>query len=1033
MTGPHRSAWRVGACGVLIVLACARHNSDVPKQSQLDQLLDAAPASWRANEARVTGLRWAPARKREAGRHAVSSDDLELQGIVGTILANRGATSASAHLTGVGYLLIGRTREAVTQLEEAARKGPSDARAWSDLSAARYTLAVAADDPARLPAALAAADRALQLSPSLAPAHFNRALILERLGLRNEARRQWHAALAAESDDRWTQEGRQHLSELEIVQAAPLGAEIEHAAQRAREGDNQQLRALVAQRVEEIRASSETVMVTAWAEAAASGDTVRAEQLLTDLRRLGELLAAMNGDYLLQDTVKAIDATPPAALPALFAAHKAYRDARLSYSRQLPRSDAALAGAAVLLARAHSPLQYVARYYAANAAFDRNRAEKAHAGLLAVLRDIDQKRYPSLTAGVTKQLGLYYGFRGMWTASLIQLERSKAIFSTGGETVNAAFTDAIIGEVYDRIGQFEKAWRHRRAALSVLCRAAPSQRSLAVLGGAVHAEILRCDFESALSLLAVARREADAVRDPVLTAEMMIRQASVLLRARGAKDAQRALSSALAIAQQISDPRQRRLVAAEAAIVRGESTESCGAVAILTPSIEQYEGNRLRMLLPGAYLARGRARLACKDARGALTDFRKGVAEIERQRANVAMDIRTTIFDTVPDLIAETLDLLLSNGRTEEAYALVERARARTLIEALGLPNPATEKASLTRIVAALPPNAALIEYALLPHAVAAFCITQEGMTVKRLKADPAQLREQIAALDRAIDARDPLAMVQVKAAELHDELIAPLEPLIGCSDLLYIVPDRFLYAAPFAALWDRAREQYLIEKHRLVIAPSSAFVLQRLKSDPPRGQVLIVSDPSSDAAGNWLPAAHREGTGVELLYGKAKHLFGADASIERFVAEAKKSSLIHYAGHAGVDDAGGGFLPLARSRRSDGRLEASAISRLSLRRTRLVVLSACATMRGTASRIEGMPSVSRAFLTAGVPLVLGMLWEVDDDATTPLLLSFHRQLLERMSPSAALRATQCALLRSHDPTISHPASWAAAELIGVD
>jgi CHAT domain-containing protein len=89
--------------------------------------------------------------------------------------------------------------------------------------------------------------------------------------------------------------------------------------------------------------------------------------------------------------------------------------------------------------------------------------------------------------------------------------------------------------------------------------------------------------------------------------------------------------------------------------------------------------------------------------------------------------------------------------------------------------------------------------------------------------------------------------------------------------------------------------------------------------------------------------------------------------------------------------------------------------------------------MRGNLAQVEGMPSISRAFLTAGVPAVVGMLWSVDDDLAARLLLPFHRDLRKHLMPAEALQAAQCALITSKDEQSRHPASWAAAELLGVD
>jgi CHAT domain-containing protein len=161
--------------------------------------------------------------------------------------------------------------------------------------------------------------------------------------------------------------------------------------------------------------------------------------------------------------------------------------------------------------------------------------------------------------------------------------------------------------------------------------------------------------------------------------------------------------------------------------------------------------------------------------------------------------------------------------------------------------------------------------------------------------------------------------------------------------------------------------------------------------------------------------------------------LVGRDATIARFVAAAPQSALIHYSGHAQSDDTAGGFLPLAPTAQSDGRLDATAISRLPLHRTSLVILSACATMRGDVSRVEGMPSLSRAFLNAGAGAVVGMLWEVDEETTAALLAPFHRRVRDGMSPSQALQEAQLEMIHSDRADLRHPATWSAAAFLGND
>lgn len=1011
------------------VLTACRGREEQSAATPWMRLAEAAPQSQRRIEARFSGgFRWAPLRAAEKGE--LSDDEWQLEGAAAQFLSD----PAHQHAAGVARALLGSFADAVVRLERVCRAEPANAAAWNDLSAARYARAVDQDDPHRLPHALSDADRALRLSPSFPEAHFNRALILTRLGIRNEALHAWRRAREVERDPAWAAEIDKKIHALEQAVVLPLGPRLQVALQSADRGDPEPLRALVGEYPQEIRSTAERQMLTSWAEAVDRDDLAAAERTLAALQRIAEMLVTVNGDRLLSDIVQTIRTAPRNGRQRLAQAHLAYRDGRAHYANRGANSAEEIARAAQLFARERSPMEHVARYYSANAFFDSNRAEPSRAMLHRVLDSIDAARYPSLAAGAEKQLALYYGFRGMWTRSLGHLERSRALFSSRGERVNAAFVEAITGEAYDLLGDFERGWRHRIAALDVLTRSPPDQRSLPVLLGAVDAEIVRGDPESALSLLQVARKEASLIAKPDLTAETIRREARVLLVARGEEEAQRALLDARRAAAQIQNRGTRQgieaeLAVVEAAIVRRSDPER--AVAIATPAIEFLRSHGFGILLPAAYLERGRAHRARGARDDARADLEEGLRAIERQRENVAVDLRTTLFDTQPELTGELVDLLLERKTDQPAaFAVVERARARTLVEALGV-TETRGSFGLPPIIDALPRDAILIEYALLPNDVAAFCVGPSGLSVHRLGVKPAELHRAVSELRVLIESRSSLEEIKRAGAGLYASLFRPLEPLIGSAGTLYIGPDRFLNATPFPALHDS--RQFLIEKHRLVLTPSGTFLRRRAQLKRVMQPALIIADPTSSAGGTRLDAARRAALELAGLYGAPPPLVGPDATIEKFELAAPDSALIHYAGHAHSDDTAGGFLPLAPSPGSDGRFDATAISRLPLRKTNLVVLSACATMRGDVSRVEGMPSLSRAFLHAGAPAVIGMLWEIDDEATARLLRPFHERVRRGMPPSQALREAQIEMLRSGPEEQRHPIAWAAAELLGVD
>ena len=92
---------------------------------------------------------------------------------------------------GITYLVSGDVSGAVKALESASAQEPENARLLSDLAAAYLTRAAQADEPADIPKALEAAEKAIALKDAPEEAWFNRALALERLHLVDAARKAW--------------------------------------------------------------------------------------------------------------------------------------------------------------------------------------------------------------------------------------------------------------------------------------------------------------------------------------------------------------------------------------------------------------------------------------------------------------------------------------------------------------------------------------------------------------------------------------------------------------------------------------------------------------------------------------------------------------------------------------------------------------------------------------------------------------------------------------------------------------------------
>lgn len=70
-----------------------------------------------------------------------------------------------------------------------------------------------------------------------------------------------------------------------------------------------------------------------------------------------------------------------------------------------------------------------------------------------------------------------------------------------------------------------------------------------------------------------------------------------------------------------------------------------------------------------------------------------------------------------------------------------------------------------------------------------------------------------------------------------------------------------------------------------------------------------------------------------------------------------------------------------------------------------LVVLSACSSSRGKRT-VEGVLSLTRAFMMAGVPCVVASLWKVDDFETVALMKKFYEEMRKGSDVSSALRSS---------------------------
>ena len=1022
---PQWPAWLLAAAAALAGIGYLSYiliRSNRP-EAQLHALVEATPRDGRYLETRLTGgFPWAPLRpvQRDPGAEP-DPQQMKLVGVAGDVIEETaGDPSPEAqHAAALAMLVSGsyeRAAETLAKLAESSR----DARIWSDLAAAKYTTAVHAGNPPQLAQALAAADKALELDNSLAEAAFNRALILEHLGLREPARAAWQRYLQLDPKSEWAAEAQKHLRTL--GPAAEFGQELErryailmrHPAAAAE---------LAKRFPQEARVWGESEILDRWARSELAGDAGAASGHLRVAEAFGSELVRRGGDGMLRQAVAAIERANGPARSALAEAHRDLREGQKTYRAGRPAdAERLFRDSALKFASGHSPMALVSRYFAANTTFEQGRVDDAATELEQLLTE-SPAAFPAIAAQIQWQLGLVYGSRGRWGRALGVLGSSVAGFESLGEANYAMAVREILSEVHERIGEPRKAWDHRIIALQELGRF-NTRRLHASLHAIARGAALQGDWPVSLSFINVQMALGRHPGDELTHLHSLLLRASVERQmgehARAASD----LAAASTAMSGMSDSAIRERAEAEQLAVQGLLAQSPErAIGDLSRAIDFQREKGRRMLLPELLLHRGRAFAATGNVVRAAEDFETGIHELEQQRTSIdAGDQRWGVFGAVDELFDEAVVLALRRSDIPTAFSYSERARARELLDSMGVNSVPSSVPAID--------NAVILEYVQLPAKLVIFVIDRQQVRAVEKDVASSMITREVELLTRSAIAGDHKEFNRV-AAVLYERLLRPVDQDLQDDDTLFIVPDGTLALVPFAALRD-ASGKHVIERRAVIVAPSVA-VLARLRTAPrPLGntpRLLMLSGPASrDADLRLLTAGKTEVDAVAAEYGGNVD-YAADANAPVVLGRRSRANVVHFVGHA-IGPAANTGAALVTSRRAgiDEQLDVREIAAMQLRDIRVVVLAACATARGYGRAGESSISVARAFLAAGVPSVVATLWTIDDGPAAEFFPRLHHHLVRGLPPAEALRATQLEWLRRRDVS---PGTWAAVQIIG--
>lgn len=1064
-------------------------------QSDVDKALIALSAAYRDQrpvESRITKLSYAPfVTTRGAGQNKVADPERERAKMMLVNAQSERPSAAVHHALGKVNLAENEFDRAIEQFDKALKADPNNAEIHADLGAAwlekgKADAAKISAEPSgpvtgkaleELGRSLEHLNRALELNPNSLEAFFNRALCLEYQGLPLRAEEEWREYLKKDPTSLWSEEARRRLRLLEAEkrQATQTKANLFQDFQAAFESkDDEKAWQIIRQHRDVSGGPIENSLIDNYLQLASTGRLDESHKSLEILSFAGELERERAGDLFIPDLVRLLRSLSGSQRDSLVAARALLKQGRESliqsnleaavqYYNSAKEGFEHLGDAGEAL-YAEYPLGHS---YLLQAKSELSLATFQHVVELSEKRQYKWLQAQALNATANAELGLTN-----YSAALEASHRSLALSEQIGDTTGVIKTTSQLAQQYFTLGNYDRSLALHQQSLALAKVTVPepmqSWRNYFYIAWPLNAMGLHW---AAIEYEKEALRQAEEMKAP----HTICRSNTVLgLMYAGRSDYQAAIRHveiALELGKQIKSETSQKESIAYSALQLGHLYRQAGD---FTNSIESYDQalqlyGELENYQAFSYLAHKGKLLSCIRQEGCPSveeEIKTCLDLFETYRLKILeLSNRETFFDKEHTIYDVAIEYEFSQSNFQTAFEYSERARSRSLLDSAsndakpvgGSIEPDVKFSSTTaplrfeEIKKGLPPQTQVIQYAVLNNRLFIWLISNKDFSHQAQVISLAELNAKLLPYLKLISSPsvNNLEELTRQGRDLYDILIKPIEPSLSKDTLLCIVPDKTLNYLPFVALVSTQSGKYLGDEYHVISAPSSTMFIRssdssRLRATQPE-RLLAVGNPRISREEfpllSDLPSAAREVLEIKSYYGKSSRvLIGASATKRAVEVEMKRSNVVHFAMHSVVDEDS----PLRsklifateassqRSRENSGVLYAYEIDSSRLELAHLVILSACETGVGRYYRGEGMMGLSRTFIAAGVPQVIGSLWPVDSDSTADLMIAFHAYRKNRHFSSAeALQMAQRDMATSTDQRYRHPYYWAAFTLVG--
>ncbi len=369
------------------------------------------------------------------------------------------------------------------------------------------------------------------------------------------------------------------------------------------------------------------------------------------------------------------------------------------------------------------------------------------------------------------------------------------------------------------------------------------------------------------------------------------------------------------------------------------------------------------------------------------------------------------------------------------------------------------EVISLSQTKMKLKDDEAIIEYQLTDSVLFITTITNNEFDIKKISVDSSFFNSlsyiiSIKNIDLSQHNITKFNEFKLHSHKLWKTLIEPSQDLFDNKRLI-IIPDGLLGYLPFDLLIEYDFETdginyrdlpYLIKNHPISYSYSATLKFNTYfhqNKKKPIHNLLAFAPSYSDSLTTLrsdknqslknLPFAKDEVYNILKSQG-GRAYYDKNATKSNFLKHANSNNIIHLAMHTIINDS----LPLQSklvfyedmNDTSSNHMFTHEIYNMDLSAS-MVTLSACNTGTGKFRKGEGIMSLARGFVYAGVPSIVMTLWEAQDESGSKIMSKYYEYLKEGLTKDVAMQQAKLSMLNNANMAKSHPFFWSAYIISG--